>query len=218
MTSGFTNVMMEVFCFGISKWNYENQNANQSKQNLAEIGMPTVLERIEKLEEEIRAFDHSTQKGYQLDASKLVLRDPNGIERVRLEANSDGASLLFLGSNGKQRIQLKLTSDECLMSILDEDENPRVGIGLGSKGPALTIADQKTERLWLRVGDDGAIFTIVDSNGNPRIGAGSMKDDETAFFIGDAEGRPRGGFGVSGNSSFMRLDDADGNVVFRQPE
>ena len=131
-----------------------------------------------------------------MSTEEIVLRDAGGVERGRLDTDSDGRAQLSLSDQeGRERIRLTVLADGSPgVTISDPDARPRAVLGYLPDGTTnLVFADaQGTSRAVLGVEPDGSTQALfADPSGTIRtlVGVGADGVPSVSVFE-EAEGGP----------------------------
>ena len=124
-----------------------------------------------------------------VEAERLIIRDQDGKERIRLGLAPNGDPAIFLqGKDGKSRVILQASDeDDCgSLNLFGSGEQPGLSVVLdgglrSSNSPSLTLrrddkrrinlnVDTTSERPWLRLQDESGVLFQAPEPSARRLG------------------------------------------------
>ena len=155
------------------------------------------------------------------DESGLVVRDQDGIDRIKVVAQSEGGSHPSL----EMRDENEITRLEAGLHVGDEGDNPSVVMRdrAGKARFEVELVDVELDRTVAQVGDDYELSPLTlafppmlrmrDEEGNIRLEVGLFGTDSAnspMLRVLDEKENPRLEIGYSGDSPWVVMKDKDG--------
>jgi len=159
--------------------------------------------------------------GQTVEAEGFILRGPNGKARAELAMRGGEPRLILRDANEKEQVRLAVLADGSpALTFYYNDWRPNLMLKAGGVGPALTLYDKegKTAAVVGVYSDGSPSLTFMDKAQKTRAILGILSDGSPGLAFQDRAGARRTALGVMPDGSpALTFGDTGGRIIRKLP-
>ncbi|HEY7675465.1 MAG TPA: hypothetical protein VIG69_00225 [Candidatus Methylomirabilis sp.] len=163
----------------------------------------------------------ATPAGQTVEAEGFILRGPNGKARAELAMRGGEPRLILRDANEKEQVRLAVSADGSpTLTFYYNDWRPNLMLKAGGVGPALTFFDKegKTGAVLGVYSDGSPSLAFMDRAQKTRAILGILADGSPALAFQDKAGARRTALGVLPDGSpALTFADTGGRIIRKMP-
>jgi hypothetical protein len=163
----------------------------------------------------------ATPASQTVEAEGFILRGPNGKARAELALRGGEPRLVLRDANEKEQLRLAVSADGSpTMTFYYNDWRPNLMLKAGGVGPALTLFDKegKTGTVLGVYSDGSPSLTFMDKAQKTRAILGILADGSPGLALQDKAGARRAALGMLPDGSpALTFADTGGRIIRKMP-